>query len=62
LTCFTGEKFITGQERFAPWYAYHKRIVTPPVMNLTRPSVTVGERSAASRRLPDNPYRAARRS
>jgi hypothetical protein len=25
LICFTGEKFATGQERFAPWYVYHKR-------------------------------------
>jgi len=62
VTCFTGEKFTTGQERFAPWCRHHKRAATHPVVNLSRPSVAVGERPAASRRLPDTPYRAARRS
>ncbi len=33
----------------------------PPVVNLFRPPVTVGERACASRRLPDMPYRAVRR-
>jgi hypothetical protein len=40
MTCFTGEKFTTGQERFAPWCSapqavrdghetghYHRRLV-----------------------------------
>ncbi len=35
MTCFTGEKFTTGQERFAPWYVYHKRIATHPVVNFS---------------------------
>ncbi len=52
-TYFTGEKFSTGQERFAPWCVHHKRAATPPVENLSRPPVAVGERPAASRRLPD---------
>ncbi len=38
LTCFTGEKFVNGQKRFAPWYAYHKGTATPPVVNFSRPS------------------------
>jgi hypothetical protein len=42
LTCFTGEKFATGQERFAPWYVYHKRTATHPVANFSRPSVRLG--------------------
>jgi hypothetical protein len=25
LTCFTGTKFATGQERFAPWYVTDRR-------------------------------------
>jgi hypothetical protein len=53
LTCFTGEKFATGQERFAPWYAYHKRTATHPVADFSRPSVRLGTRPAALRRLPD---------
>jgi hypothetical protein len=53
VTCFTGEKFATGQERFAPWYVYHKRGATPPVANFSRPSVRLGTRSAALLRLPD---------
>jgi hypothetical protein len=47
LICFTGEKFATGQERFAPWYVYHKRIATHPVTNFSRPSVRLGTRPAA---------------
>jgi hypothetical protein len=45
LTCFTGEKFVTGQERFAPWYVYHKRIATHPVTNFSRPSVRLTGRA-----------------
>ncbi len=42
-TYFTGEKFATGQERFAPhesiWgCVHHKRAATPPVENLSRPT------------------------
>ena len=25
MTCFTGKKFATGQERFAPWYVTDHR-------------------------------------
>ena len=25
MTCFTGKKFATGQERFAPWYVTDRR-------------------------------------
>ena len=25
MTCFNGEKFATGQERFAPWYVTERR-------------------------------------
>ncbi len=53
MTCFTGEKFVTGQERFAPWYLYHKGGATPPVTDFSRPPVRLGARPAALRRLPD---------
>ncbi len=35
MTCFTGEKFVTGQQRFAPWYVYHKGVATHPVTNFS---------------------------
>ncbi len=53
LTCFTGEKFVTGQQRFAPWYVYHKGGATPPVTKFSRPAVLPRTRPAALRRLPD---------
>ncbi len=53
VTCFTGEKSVTGQQRFAPWYLYHKARATPPVKNFSRPAVLPRARPAALRRLPD---------
>ncbi len=32
VTCFTGEKFTTGQERFAPQYPIWGCSATPPAM------------------------------
>ncbi len=62
MTCFTGEKFVAGQERFAPWYVYHKGGATHPVTKFSRPAVCLSARPAALRRLPDILYRAARRA
>ncbi len=56
LTCFTGEKFTIGQERFAPhiliWGCSAPQADRPshdqgpPMVDLFRPVVAVGERPA----------------